>query len=102
MPDRTTATLHERTDDRKAARAARRELWGEAFERIDLHQIRINARETHGIPPARRIDHVAVRQADIDNTPWAVHHVVVEISRQGFPAPERVFVKIVVFRQQIV
>ena len=102
VADRSAAPLHERAEDRKPPRATRLHLGTESLERRDIHQLGVDPGQTHGIPAPRKRGEVIVGQCQIDDAPRAVHHVVIELLRQALVAAQRVLVKIMVLRQQVV
>ena len=99
---RSAAALQQTAHDLEAARLGRRELGREFEHRGPIEKLGVDAGEPHGIAAPGEIDHVVVRQRKVEHAARAVHHVVIEDLRQPLPAPQRVFVEVVVLRQQVV
>jgi hypothetical protein len=74
----------------------------EALERGKVEQLGVDAGEAHGVAAPRERGEVVVRQGKIDDAARAVHHVVVEIARQRFPAPQRVLVELLVLGAEVI
>src|SRR3954452_20991748 len=102
LPGWFPPTLHEGNYNGKPPGSLQPQFGAEALQPCVVHQLSINPGKAHGIPTPGEPPHIIIRKRKINHAPRAIHHVVVEIARQGLPPPERILVEVVVLRQQVV
>jgi hypothetical protein len=71
--------MQESSHDREASRLLGSQFRREAIHRFGIQQLRIDTRESHGIPTSREPLHLAVGRDQVDGAARTIHDVVVEI-----------------------